>query len=244
MRRITCLPILLLLLSAGFLRAQETANGSYDEVARQVEKEIRDEKKVNIENLKVLHNNGTIYLEGTTDRFGSRYKAEKESLEVKGVQNVKNEIAVVGDRAPDVEIEAEAIRKIRSHLRGTPFDLISLQVKNGFVTLTGNVRDQSLVSDALDSVIWIRGVRGVENRIEYASIAAGDERLRQAIFRRIQRDYPQYFAGSDPAILILVNSGRVRLVGYVDSNPTREKIGSMVRSIPGILSVDNELQLN
>jgi osmotically-inducible protein OsmY len=41
-----------------------------------------------------------------------------------------------------------------------------------------------------------------------------------------------------------VNSGRVRLVGYVDSNVTRQKIGSIIRSFPGVLSVDNELQAN
>lgn len=241
MRRIASFPILLVL-SVCFVWAQETPKGTNDDIARRVEKEIRDENKVNIENLTVLHDNGTIYLGGTTQLFGSRYKAEEEAREVKGVTNVKNEIVVTGQRSSDLEIEAEAIRRIRRHLRGSPFDLISLEVRNGFVTMTGNVRDQSLVRDGLESVIWIPGVRGVDNQIEYASIAAGDERLRQAIFRRIQREFPQYFVGADPSVLILVNSGRVRLVGYVDTNPTIQKIGSTVRSMPGVLSVDNQLQ--
>ncbi|MCI0415146.1 BON domain-containing protein [bacterium] len=238
------LPLCLFLFTAEFIVAEETEKGTYDEVARIVEKEILDEKKVEIENLKVLHNKGTIYLEGVAKLYGSRYTAEKEALEVKGVKSVENEIAVTPGNVSDVDIEAQAASKIRSHLRGSPFDLVSLKVSNGFVVLTGNVRDQTLIRDSMNSVIWIRGVRGVDNKIEYASIAAGDERLRQIIFRRLRNEFPQYFLGKDPSILILVNSGRVRLVGYVDSNASREKIGSIIRSFNGVLSVDNGLQTN
>jgi osmotically-inducible protein OsmY len=60
----------------------------------------------------------------------------------------------------------------------------------------------------------------------------------------LYREFPQYFIGKYPSVIILVNSGRVRLIGYVDSNPSREKIGSIVRSFNGVLSVDNELQTN
>jgi osmotically-inducible protein OsmY len=238
------LPLCLFVLTAGFLAAEETQKGTNDDVARRVEKEILDEKKVEIENLKVLHNNGTIYLEGVAKLYGSRYIAEKEALNVKSVQRVENQIAVTPGNVSDLEIETQVFSKIRSHLRGSPFDLVSVKVNNGFVTLTGNVRDQTLVKDSLQSVIWIRGVRGVENKIEMASIAAGDERLRRVIHRRLYRDFPQYFIGKDPSILILVNSGRVRLVGYVDSKAAREKIASTVRSFNGVLSVENELQTN
>ncbi len=234
----------LFLLTAGFIAAADIEKGTSDDVARRVEKEILDEKKVEIENLTVLHNNGTIYLEGVAKLFGSRYTAEQEALKVKGVTKVENQIAVTHGDVSDLDIETQAFSKIRSHLRGTPFDLVSVKVNHGYVTLMGNVRDQTLMKDAMESVIWIRGVRGVENKIEHASIAAGDERLRQGIYRRLRREFPQYFAGKDPSILILVNSGRVRLVGYVDSKASREKIGSIARSFGGVLSVDNELQTN
>lgn len=246
MRKITCFPILCLLFSANVAMSQKETSqqGTYDDLARRVEQEIRDEKKVQIDELKVLHQNGTIYLQGVSDTFGSHYIAGKEAKKVDGVKNVVNDIEVRSRDVSNTEIEAEAIRKIRSHLKGSPFDLVSIQVNNGFVTLTGNVRDQTLVEDAMDSVVWIRGVRGVENKIQYGSIAAGDDRLRQGIYRRLYREFPQYFVGAEPSVFILVNSGRVRLVGYVDSNVSRQKIGSIIRSFPGVLSVDNELQAN
>jgi osmotically-inducible protein OsmY len=244
MRKKSLLPVLLLLLISSVAASQETAQGVSDDLARRVEQEIRDEKKVNIEGLKVLHNNGTIYLQGISDTFGSHYVAEQEALKVDGVKTVVNDIEVKIGNVSSTEIEAEAIRKIRTHLKGSPFDLVSIKVNNGFVTLMGNVRDQTLVRDAMESVMWIRGVRGVDNKIEHASIAAGDERLRQAIYRRLYREFPQHFVGYDPSIFILVNSGRVRLVGYVESNVSREKIGSIVRTFPGVLSVENQLQAN
>ena len=244
MRKITLLPVVCLLLIGGVAAAQETSEGTYDDLARRVEQEIRDEKKVQIADLKVLHNNGTIYLQGLAEAFGSHYLAEKEALKVKGVKTVVNDIEVKTSEVSNTDIEGEAIRKIRSHLKGSPFDLISIKVNNGFVTLAGNVRDQTLVRDAMESVMWIRGVRGIENKIEYASISAGDDRLRRGIHRRLYSEFPQHFVGRDPSIFILVNSGRVRLVGYVESNVTREKIGSIVRSFPGVLSVQNELQAN
>ena len=244
MRKNIWLPIVFLFISAGTALSQETPQGTYDDVARRVEKEIANEDKIQIDELKVLHNAGTIYLQGISNNFGSHYLAGEQAREVDGVKEVVNDIEVRSSDVSDTQIEAEAIRKIRSHLKGSPFDLVGIKVSNGFVTLSGNVRDQTLVRDALESVIWIRGVRGVDNKIQYGSIAAGDDRLRQGIYRRLYREFPQYFVGSDPSVFILVNAGRVRLVGYVDSNVTRQKIGSIIRSFPGVLTVDNELQSN
>ncbi len=223
---------------------QEPDKGQFDEKARKVQEEILDTKKVEIENLKVLHKDGAIYLEGVAGLYGSRHLAEEKALKVKGVTSVDNQIAVTRGDVSDLDIETQIMAKIRSHLRGTPFDLVSVKVNNGFVLLRGNVRDQTLVKDSFESAIWVRGVRGVENRIDMASVGSGDERLRQGIYNRLSREFQQYFVGRYPSILIIVNSSRVELVGYVDSNVSREKILSIVRSFPGVLSVINNLQTN
>jgi osmotically-inducible protein OsmY len=242
MRRKTLLPILCLLLIAGYSFSQNEAKGVSDELSRKVEKKIRDIKKVDIDNLKVLNDTGTIYLSGKATLYGSVYLSEKAARKVDGVKDVKNLIELEADKVDDVEIEAKIINKIRAELRGTPFDLVSVRSHSGFVVLEGNVRDTSLVDDAIEDSIWVPGVRGVENKIALASISSSDERLRQAIFLRIKREFPQYFIGKDPSILIIVNNARVALIGYVESNVSREKIGSIVRSVNGVLSVENHLQ--
>jgi hyperosmotically inducible periplasmic protein len=233
---------MLCLFIAGFVLAQDETKGTYDDLARKVENKIRDKKKAEVDQLKVTNDNGTIYLSGVAKLYGAKWLAENVARKVDGVKDVKNEIALTSSRVDDVDIQGQLINKIRIEMRGTPFDLINVEVHSGFVKLTGNVRDQTLIDDSYQAAIWTPGVRGVENKIEHASIAAGDERLRQLIYGRLNREFPQYFLGKDPSILIIVNSGRVQLIGYVDSNVSVQKIGTIVRSMTGVLSVSNQLQ--
>lgn len=239
---ITILAVFLVLTCSAF--SQVIGQGVSDDLTRKIEKKIQKDKRIQIDDLKVLHDGDKILLSGTGHLLGSRYQAEKIALKEKGVKEVDNQIDIIPAEVSDLDIKAELIPKIRKHVRGTPFDLISLEVKHGFVTLTGYVRDTTLVDEAMEEAVWIRGVRGVENKIKMATITSGDERLRRAIYDRLNREYPQYFSGTYPNILILVDGGRVTLVGTVDSSPTRERIGSRVRSIHGVLSVENLLETN
>ena len=228
-----------------YLFAQDAPKGEYDDVAKEVEKKILAQKKVKIDNLKVLHSGETIYLEGVTDLLGPKYLAEKEALKVKGIKNVDNQIVVQPSRdVSDNEIQAELIRKINNSLKGTPFDLIGVEVNHGFVKLSGNVRDQTLPEKSYEDAMWIPGVRNVDNKIQLSSISAGDERLRQAIFRRLRAEYPQYFLGKTPSIMIIVDGGRVLLTGYVNSEAEKQKMLAGVRSMSGVLSVNDGLKTN
>jgi len=235
------LTLLFVLICSSLLFGQETAKGKYDELAQKVEKKIRENEKIQIEGLKVTNDGGAIYLEGIADLYGSRYLAGEIAAKVEGVTKVENEIAVRSVEVNDLNIESQLFDKIQKHLRGNAFDLVSVRVSHGFVTLSGNVRDSTLKDDAFKEAIWIRGVRGVDNKIVLASISAGDERLRQAIFRRLNAEYAQYFVGRLPSIVILVEGGKVTLVGNVRSAVDQQKIGNTVRSLPGVLSVDNQL---
>jgi osmotically-inducible protein OsmY len=217
--------------------------GEYDDVAKKIEDKINSEDKVQIDHLKVLHNNGTIYLEGVAKQFGSKYMAGKIAEELKGISKVDNQIAVSSSQVSDDEIQANLIGAIRRHIRDDqPFDTISVKTTGGFVTLYGTVRDATLVDKAFKDAIWVRGVRGVENKIELTPLSASDDRLRIAIFRRLQAQHPRYFAGR-PSILILVNNGRVTLQGAVGTEVEKVQIGSSIRSINGVISVDNQLNV-
>ena len=219
------------------------AEGEYDEVAKRIEEKITSEDKIQIDNFKVLHNNGNVSLEGVTKQFGSRYMAGKIAAEQKGVTKVENQITVTAAEVPDQEIEIELVQRISRHTRNEPFDLVSVKSTGGFVALTGFVRYQRLIDKPFEEAIWVRGVRGVENKIQLASPSSEDDRLRLILFRLLKAQFPRYFTGS-PSILILVNSGRVTLVGSLSSNVEKEKMASSVRSVPGVLSLDNQLQVN
>ena len=234
--------MLLIIAYAAVGFAQEAENGQYDVVAQAVEKRISADKKVRIEHLQVLNKDGGIYLEGVADLYGSRFKAGEYASQTEGVTSVKNQIAVKDHEVSDLEIEGKLFEQIQKHLRPEPFDLVSVKVNHGFVTLLGHVRDVTLIDDAFEEALWTRGVREVENKIQAASVGAGDERLRQTIYLRLRREYPLYFAGRFPSFVILVEHGRVTLIGYVDSAADKMKITTMIRSLHGVLSVDNLLE--
>lgn len=224
------------------LFAQEVEKGKYDELAQKVEKKIKKDNKTHIEGLKVLHSEGTVYLEGVADLLGGRIKAGKLASDIEGVAKVDNQIAVKSVEIQDGEIQAELINKIQRRLVRGPFDLVSVRVNHGFVTLIGIVRDTTIKDKAYEDAIWTPGVREVENKIQFASIAAGDERLRQTIYNRLSRDFPQYFLGTVPSIVIIVENARVILFGSVSSPVERDRITLELRSLPGVLSLDNRIE--
>jgi osmotically-inducible protein OsmY len=219
-----------------------TFEGEYDDVAKRIEQKIHSENKIQIDHLKVMHNNGTVYMEGVAKDFGSKYLAEKIASKEKGVTKIDNQIAVTAAEVTDEEIQTELISRIRRVIRNEPFDLISVKSTGGFVTLTGFVRDTSLVDKAFDEAIKVRGVRGVENKIQMAPPSAQDDQLRAIILRLLRTQFPRYFTGR-PSILILVDKGNVTLVGNLSSNVEKEKMLSSVRSVPGVLRVQDQLQV-
>src|SRR5262249_4525819 len=160
----------------------------------------------------------------------------KIASDYKGIKNVDNQIDVRKKNLADLDLQGTIFQIAQKNMINGPFDLVSVQVNHGFVTLLGNVRDASLKEKIFKEAIWIPGVTRVEDKIQLASISASDERLRTAIFAFLRQLYPQYFRGAHPSIVILVDHGRVTMVGYVDSNADRQRILSSIRAINGVLS--------
>jgi hyperosmotically inducible periplasmic protein len=233
---------LILFLACGFSYAQGSETGKYDALAQKVEKKISSEKKVEIEGLKVSNEDGVITIEGVAKLLGSRVKAGNIAAKMDGVKKVNNQIAVTTGDVQDGEIEAEIIAGLRSDLYRGPFDLLSVKSNHGFVHLQGIVRDTTLIEKAYQRAIWTRGVREVQNDIKPASISAGDERLRAAIYNRLRAEFPLYFSGNNQQIIIIVENGRVALFGTVNSPVEKQKIDSLIRSLNGVLSLNDQLQ--
>ena len=233
---------LILFLAWGLLYAQQTETGKYDALAQKVEKKIGDEKKVEIEGLKVSNQDGVVTVEGVAKLLGSRIKAGEIAAKVDDVKKVNNQIAVTTGDVQDGEIEAEIIAEIRQDLLRGPFDLVSVKSNHGFVRLQGIVRDTTIIQKAYDHAVWTRGVREVRNDIKGASISAGDERLRAAIYNRLAAEFPLYFSGNNQQIIIVVENSRVALFGTVNSPVEKQKIESMIRSLNGVLSLNDQLQ--
>jgi len=125
------------------------------------------------------------------------------------------------------------------------FDNIDYRVSGGTVTLTGDVLQPALKTEAENVVKHIEGVEKVRNEIQILPHDPTDGQLRFSLFRAIYQ-YPglqKYELGVLKPIRIIVNHRRVRLEGVVLSEPDRELAGVRARTVPGTRSVTNNLQV-
>lgn len=143
------------------------------------------------------------------------------------------------------------VKEVRHELVMLPrydvFDDLSYQVApDGAVTLKGAVVDPTLKSDAESAVKRIEGVERVDNQIQVLPTSPGDDRIRRATYRAIYGNevLNQYSLRAVPPIHIIVNNGHVTLTGAVSSQMDKQVAEVQAKSVPGVFSVTNDLQLD
>jgi hyperosmotically inducible protein len=126
------------------------------------------------------------------------------------------------------------------------FDYLTFTVDaDNNVTLSGEVTNPVLKSDAGKVVKRIEGVEHVNNQIQVLPVSPMDDGLRVRLFRTIY-GYPtlqKYGLGVNMSIRIIVDRGHVTLMGVVDSEMDRNIAGMRANGVPGIFSVDNQLRV-
>ncbi len=150
---------------------------------------------------------------------------------------------------PSAKAQEHIIKEVRHELLMLPyfgvFDNIAFKVDSYTVTLLGQVTRPSLKSDAENSVKHIEGVEKVDNQIEVLPLSPMDDGLRRRLFRAIY-GYPaleKYALGVQKPIRIIVKNGHVILEGVVDNDADKNVAGLRANGIPGIFSVNNNLQV-
>ena len=145
----------------------------------------------------------------------------------------------------------QAIEKqVRHELNMLPyvnaFDFLSYTVNADYiVTLSGQVTNPVLKSDAANVVKRIEGVESVNNQIQVLPVSFFDDGLRVRLFRTIY-GYPtlqKYSLGVMKPIRIIVENGHVILMGVVDSEMDKNIAGIRANGVPGVFSVDNQLKV-
>lgn len=142
------------------------------------------------------------------------------------------------------------VKEVRHELVMLPFygvfDNLSYSVsQDGTVTLMGQVVRPVLKSDAENAVKKIEGVEKVVNNIEVLPLSSLDDRIRRDTYRAIYGNtvLNQYALRAVPPIHIIVKNGHVTLVGVVATAMDKQVAGMQANSVPGVFSVDNDLQV-
>ena len=144
---------------------------------------------------------------------------------------------------PDQRLADEIAAQVRSYPQFTIFDDVSGRVDDGVVVLTGRVTMPYKKSDIERRVAAITGVREMRSEIAVLPVSIFDDDLRRRVARAIYGNpsFWSYAAMANPPIHIIVEHGRVRLTGVVNSNVERVLARSLATGL-GELAVVNELR--
>ena len=111
---------------------------------------------------------GAVTLRGTVGSFAQQRAAVADARRTRGVSDVYDELEVRllnQDRRKDAEIRGAALQRLLWDPE-IPGDYLDVGVKDGWVTLKGEVDHQYQSDNAFDLVASLYGVTGVTNDVE------------------------------------------------------------------------------
>jgi osmotically-inducible protein OsmY len=211
---------------------------SDSEIERDVKEELQWDPDLDATDIAVSAKKGVVTLTGFVRSYTDKYEAEAAAKRVAGVAGVANDIEVrmpSVDERPDPEIARDAVAAIKSQLPISS-EHIKVVVKNGWVTLEGQVEWQYQRSTAETAVRRIKGVKGVSNLIQLKPRAAPAE-----IKEKIQDAFKRNAEIDANRIMVETNGGEVILKGTVRSWIEREEAERVAWSAPGVTKVEDHI---
>lgn len=134
----------------------------------------------------------------------------------------------------------EAVREALSEDSRFAGREIDIEVEDGRVTLSGQVRNRLLKSEAVRLARNTAGVNGVTDRIE---VSVGDQVDAEALGERIARTLGRNSELRGRQIESEYRDGTVVLSGTVGSGYARNKAESLVSGLDGVREVENRIEV-
>jgi osmotically-inducible protein OsmY len=211
---------------------------SDSEIERDVKEELQWDPDLDATDIAVSAKKGVVTLTGFVRSYTDKYEAEAAAKRVAGVAGVANDIEVrmpSVDERPDPEIARDAVAAIKSQLPISS-EHIKVVVKNGWVTLEGQVEWQYQRSTAETAVRRIKGVKGVSNTILLKPRAEPTE-----VKRKIQDALRRSAEVDANRIEVEARGGEVVLKGTVRSWIEREEAERAAWAAPGVTKVEDRI---
>ena len=151
--------------------------------------------------------------------------------------------ADAGQERKDLGVFNDVSKAVTHYAQFTIFDNVDVAVKDGMVTLTGDVTMPYKRDEIEKRVAKVDGVHQVTNQIKVLPVSQSDDQLRYRIARAIydNPNFWNYAIGPNPPIHIIVDHGRVTLTGVVGSEVDRMLARSLASQF-GAFSITNALR--
>ena len=210
------------------------------DIRRDVERQLEWEPSIDAGEIGVSVKDGIVTLSGFVHSFVEKLDAERAAKRVVGVAGLANDIEVrPRDQRTDGEIAHAAVETLKEHT-SIPQGKVRPVVKNGIVTLEGEVEWQFQREAALAAVRGLRGVKYATDQIELKPTARSSPsdiktKIEDALKRSAQVDAR--------TITVAMTDSTVTLKGSVRSYWEREEAETAAWAAPGVTRVDNRIEV-
>ena len=211
---------------------------SDSQLRREVEEELANNPAIDTNRIGVAVADGIVTLSGHVSDYAQKVAAEKSVLRIAGVVAVVAHMDVTlreNDQRTDEDI-ALSVRAVLDWISGLEEDSIRIKVEQGWVTLSGSVKDGYRSHVAEKHIGHMRGVTGITNNIRIsgsASPVAIEHNIRKAIQRHTDREMKH--------IAVQVDGGNVTLSGQLSTKAERAIVWGAARATAGVITVVDHL---
>lgn len=223
------------------------AQGATDaKIQADVQKQLSNKK---FSGVHVQVQDGIVHLTGQVERFADKDDAQKRVEKLHEGSGIHNDISIAGAGSiSDADLFQKLSKQLvydRQGYPSYPFNSLTLEVHDGVATVGGVVVNPVDKDSALGLLKNAQGVRGVVDHIQVAPVSPSDDRIRAAEYRAIYGNpqFSKYAISPAKPIRIVVVNGHVVLTGVVDNKGDRDIAGIRANQVPGVFSVQNDLQV-
>ena len=213
---------------------------SDSQIKQDILAELKWDAEIDETKIGVVVNNGAVTLTGHVPTYRQKNAAKQAAKRVGGVMSLVDNIDVRLESVHRTMDEglAERIANVLKWNVSIPGKEIKAEVKNGLVTLTGEVEWQYQRANILKNIEHVGGVVNIFDRITLQPRASATD-VRQRIKDALER----HADIESSRITVMAVNGTVTLSGEVESLEEMERVEDAAWAAPGVVKVVDNLRV-